>query len=151
MLVEKQKVLSEALDVLNKPDQPWEVTVEGDSIIARWKWMDATFFAPNEVNSTTKQFAFIVTLNDKGKWKELDKTEDKSKSIKMSGGKISMGSSSGKFVGKTFGKTAQIGIGKDNQTGKIGFVGFKFDTSKVKQPIRDFLTARGWKKAGLFG
>jgi len=151
MFTEKKKVLAEAPGALNKPDQPWEVTVEGDSIIARWKWMDATFFSPNEVNDQTKQFTFTVTLNEKGKWKELDKTESKSTGVKMSGGKLSFGSSSNSFSGKTNQKSIQFGVGKNNQTGQVGIVGAKFNTTSVKQPIRDYLTACGWKKAGLFG
>jgi len=44
-----------------------------------------------------------------------------------------------------------FGMGKDNQTGEVGLVSFKFNTTTVKQPIRDYLTSCGWKKAGLFG
>ena len=151
MFTEKKKVLAEAAAALNKPDQPWEATIEGDSIVARWKWMDATFFAPNEVNDQTKQFTFIVTLGGNGKWKETDKTESGSSGVKMSGGKLSFGGSSSTFIGKTSQKSFQFGVGKDNQTGQAGIIGFKFDTAKVKQPIRDYLTSCGWKKAGLFG
>ena len=150
-MLDKQSVLTQAPGALNKPDQPWEVTVEGDSIVARWKWMDATFFAPHEVNNATKAFTFIVTLNDKGKWKEIDKTENKLSGIKMNGGKLSFGSSSNSFMGKTNQKSFSFGVGKNNQTGEIGIVGFKFNTTDVKQPIRDWLISCGWKKAGLFG
>ena len=151
MVTEKKQVLAEAPGALNKPDQPWEVSIEGDSIVARWKWMDATFFSPGEVKDETKAFTFTVTLGDKGKWKEIDHTENKSSGVKMSGGKLSFGSSSSSFVGKTNQKSISFGAGKNNQTGEVGIIGFKFDTTKVKQPIRDYLTKCGWKKAGLFG
>ena len=149
--MEKNQVLAQAPDALNKPDQPWEATVEGDSIVARWRWMDATFFAPNEVTDETRAFTFTVTLDNKGKWKELDKTVSASAGVKMSGGKLSFGSSSSTFIGKTNQKSFQFSIGKNNQTGEAGVIGFKFDTTKVKQPIRDYLANCGWKKAGLFG
>ena len=151
MFTEMKKVLAEATAALNKPDQPWEVTVEGESIVARWKWMDATFFSPTEVTDETRAFTFTVTLNDNGRWKEIDKTENKSTGVKMSGGKIGFGSSSSSFSGKTNQKSFTFGAGKNNQTGEAGMIGIKFDTTKVKQPIRDYLTACGWKKAGLFG
>lgn len=151
MFTEKQRVLIDAPGSLNRPNQPWELTIEGDSIVARWKWMDAAFFAPHEVNDETRAFTFIVTLDNKGKWKEIDKTENKLAGVKMSGGKVSFGSSSSTFVGKTNKKSVQFGVGKNNQTGQAGIVGFKFDTTAVKQPIRDYLSACGWKKAGLFG
>ena len=151
MATDKQKVLADAPGALNKPGQPWEVTVEGDSIVARWKWMDATFFSPAQVTSEVKAFEFKITLKDNGKYKELDKTENKSSGMSMSGGKMSFGSSSSSFVGKTNTKSIQFGVGKNNQTGEAGIIGFKFNTTDVKKPVRDYLAACGYKKAGLFG
>ena len=151
MAADKNQVLQGASAALNRPDQPWEVAVVGDSIMARWKWMDATFFAPHEVNDQTRQFTFTVTLTNKGTWKELDQTEQKSSGVKFDGKNLSFGSSKSTFAGKTNQKSIQFGLGKNNQTGEAGIVGFKFNTTAVKQPIRDYLTACGWKKAGLFG
>ena len=151
VMSEKQTVLANAPGALNRPDRPWEVTIEGDSIVARWKWMDATFFAPHEICDETKQFTFVVSLTDKRTWKELDRTENKTSGVKMSGGKLSFGSSSSSFQGKTNQKSFSFGAGKNNQTGESGFIGFKFNTTDVKQPVRDYLTACGWKPAGLFG
>ena len=34
MFTEKQKVLADAPEALNKPDQPWEATVEGNFIVS---------------------------------------------------------------------------------------------------------------------
>jgi len=144
----KQAILAQAPRVLNRPDQPWAVTIEGDSIVARWKWMDATFFAPHEITDETRQFTFTVTLTDKGTWKEIDRTENKSAGVKMQGGKMSFGASSNNFMGKTNQKSFQFGVGKNNQTGEAGIIGFKFNTTSVKQPIRDYLTSCGWKKSG---
>ena len=151
MATDKQTVLSQAPWALNRPEQPWAVTVEGDSIVARWKWMDAAFFAPNEVNNEVKDYTFTVTLDNKGKWKELDRTEQKSSGLKMSGGGLSFGTSSNSFKGKTSQKSFSFGSGVNNQTGEAGLIRFKFDTSLVKKPIRAYLESHGWKKAGLFG
>ena len=141
-----QAVLANAPGALNHPGRPWAVTVEGASIVARWRWMDATFFAPHEVTDETRSFTFTVTLSENGKWKELDVTEKKSSGIKMSGGSIGFGSSSSTFKGKTNQKSFSLGVGKNNQTGQTGLIGFKFDTTSVKQPIRDYLTSQGWRK-----
>lgn len=148
---DKQKVLWEAPQALNNPGQPWEAAVEGDSIVARWKWMDATFFAPHEINEQTKAFTFTVTLNNNGKYTETDKSDSKSAGVKAGGGKVGFGSSSSTFIGNSSQKSIQFGIGQNNQTGETGLIGFKFDTAAVKTPIREYLAACGWKKAGLFG
>lgn len=144
-------MLAEAPGALNKPDQPWEVTIEGDSIVARWRWMDATFFSAAEVDKEVKDFTFKVTLTDKGKYKELDSTESKASNVSMSGGKMSFGTSSKSFSGKTNQKSFSFGTGADNKTGEVGLLKHKFDTTLVKKPIRDYLESNGWKKAGLFG
>lgn len=148
-MVEKQKVLQDAEKELNKDEQSWSVKVEGDSIIATWKWMDATFFTLSEVKDEDKEYKFIVTLKDNGKWKELDKTVETSKGINAKSGKISFGTSS--FSGKSVQKSITIGFGKNNDTGEVGIIKSKFDTSIIKKAIRDYLTSCGWKKAGLFG
>jgi len=150
MFVEKQKVLYDAPYVLNKLEQPWHVTVEGDSIVARWKWMDATFFAPTEISDEVRDYSFTVTLDKKGKWKELDRKNEKAASVSMNKkGGLSFGTSKSSFKGKTTQKSVQFGIGRNNQTEEFGIIGFKFDTTLVKNSIRDYLTYCGWKKAGL--
>ena len=143
-----QTVLIQAPGALNIPGRPWAVAVEGASIVARWNWMDATFFAPHEVTDETRRYTFTVTLSENGTWKEIDVTEKKSAGIKMGGGKIGFGSSSSTFKGKTNQKSFSLGMGQNNQTGQAGLIGFKFDTTSVKQPIRDYLTSQGWKKKG---
>jgi hypothetical protein len=150
-LTQKQQTLQNAPGALNRPDRPWQVTAEGDALVARWKWMDATFFAPHEVTAETRDYTFTAILSDKGTWKEVDKSEDKAAGVGMSGGKLSFGASSNTFIGKQNKKSFEFGVGQNNQTGQAGLIGFKFDTTAVKQPIRDYLTACGWKKAGLFG
>jgi len=149
MIVDKQKVLYDAVYVLNRPEQPWIVSVEGDAIIARWKWMDATFFAPHEINDETRNYSFTCTLDNKGKWHELDNVQSKSSNVKLSGNTIGFGTSKSSFKGKTVQKRVEFGLGKNNQTGDIGLIGFKFDTTIVKNSVRDYLAYCGWKKAGF--
>jgi len=150
-LTPKRQILQEAPYALNRPGIPWQVAVEGDSIVARWKWMDATFFAPHEITSEVRDYTFTVMLSDNRTWKELDRSEDKKAGVRVSGGKLSFGGSSNTFVGKQNKKSFQFGVGQNNQTGQAGLIGFKFDTTQIKEAVRGYLTSRGWKKAGLFG
>jgi len=147
MFTDKQTVLAQAAQTLNRPDQPWEVTVEDDSIIARWRWMDGTFFAPTAVTQEVRDFIFTVTLKDDGRWKERDNKKERALTIGLGG----VSGQFGTFSGKATEKATEFRLGVNNQTGEAGVVGFKFDTALIKQPIRDYLTACGWKKAGLFG
>ena len=151
MATDKQSMLFHAPNMLNREDIPWEVSVEGDTIVARWKWMNALWFAPHEITDEVKQYSFAVTLSDKGTYKELDTTEQKAKSISAGDGKIGFGTSSNAFKGKQNQKSFNLGLGRNNDTGKVGFIAFKYNTTQVKDQIRGYLETNGWKKAGMFG
>jgi len=151
MAVDKQKVLYDAPLVLNKPDQHWQVTVQGDSIVGHWKWLDAVFISVFEVTEAIKEYSFTVTLGDNGKYKELDRSGEKERDVSFSGGTLSFGSSSDKFMGKKNQKSFQFGLGADRNKDQVGVVVGKLDTTLIKEPIRQYLADCGWKKAGLFG
>lgn len=148
MYKEREIVLQEADKALNKADKPWEIKVEGNCIVANWKWMDATFFSQTKVTNEVKEYTFIVELKDNGKWKETDKINNTQKYIGTDG---KIGASKEFFVGSTTKKSYTFAIGKDNRTGETGAIGFKLDTSLIKEAVREYLTSCGWKKAGFFG
>ena len=125
--IEKQQVLEEAPNRLNRTDRPWQVTIEGDALIARWKWEDENFFAPCAVSDETKSYAFIVVLGENGRWRELDEPD---------------GTAEEEYV---FGRDGE------DPVGETGFGGFIFDPAIIKAPFYEYLTECGWKKAGWFG
>ena len=142
MFVEKQKLLKDAMVVLNNDNQPWKVIIEGDSIIAKWKWEDARFFSATGLTESVKNFTFKVTLDDNGKWHEMDIVDEKKTKIDLSSGKMSFENSF--FNGKTSRKTITIGVGQNKETGEVGVVKSNFDTSIIKEPIRNYLKKCGW-------
>lgn len=150
MAMEKQQVLQGAVQALNGEDKPWAVTVEGDAIVGRWKWMDARFFSPAAVTNEEREYIFTVALKDNGKWQEIDKTTNKQSGVSLSGGTLSFGASSSSFKGKTSQKSVSFGLGQNKQDGSVGIIKSSLDTSLIKNAVRDYLTQCGWKKAGLF-
>ncbi len=150
-MVEKQVILQNIANDLNSPDNPWQIVVEGDQIIATWKWMDATFFSLSGVSNEFKEFKFIVTLLDDYRWKENCYSTEKSSGFGKNGMKFgtSFGSGSMSSTSHSFG-----GFGIDrtgNNNNGFGMVTTSFSTGRIKQPIRDYLTRCGWKKKGFFG
>jgi len=148
--IDRQTVLAGADGALNRPGQPWVVYVDGDSIIGRWKVEDPEFFNPIDLTDDEKVYTFTVTLSAKGTWKEEDRTNESSKGVSFEDGKLTFGKSVDTFKGKTTQKSFEIGFGK-KPDGSFGVLSGKFDTSMVKEPVRNYLTACGYKKAGLFG
>ncbi len=145
-MVEKSKVLEDAKMVLNNESQPFEVNIEGDSIVAKWKWMDAGFFGIGVITDEIKEFTFQVILDDKGKWHEVDSSKSKKSKFHIKG----MSFETSTFKGTSMNKSFTIGFGKNKQTDETGIVQFQFDTKLIKEPIRNYLKNCGWKKAGLF-
>ena len=113
--------------------------------------MDARFFTEGGISDEDKEFTFTVTLKDNGKWKEVDSTSSKISSIRMHNGKLSFSKDISFSKGKTYKKSISFGIGQDKESGKVGIVESRLDTSIIKKSIRDYLKQCGWKKAGLFG
>ncbi|WP_310602392.1 DUF3592 domain-containing protein [Anaerosporobacter sp.] len=127
----KRKVLEEAPMVLNKPNQSWYVTIEGNSIVANWNWKSGIY------QSTENEFVYSVTLNDAGRWTEdLDKME---KISKHSGEKSW-------FVGKTYQKSVEVSFAKNKETGKREIEKKSMDTAEIKRAVRAYLKDCGWRK-----
>ena len=132
---------------LNRADLPFFYTVEGSSIVGRWKWQDQTLFAPAAVTQEVREFAFIVDLNEDGTYKE--RTREASTTLQAGAGGV--GYEKKAFAGNSSKKSFSISIGKDNRTGEAGIVTAKLDTDLIKRPLRDYLANLGWKpKGGLF-
>ena len=145
MFMDKMAVLGQAPAALNRPGQPWYVRVEGDSIVARWLWQDETQFAPTQVTREIQEFTFTVTLKDSGKYNEIDSSATATGGVAMSGGKLSMGTSSSAFKGHSTRKSYEFSFGSSGGVTPV------FDTETIKRPVRAYLESCGWKKVGLFG
>jgi len=159
-MFDRKKVLEDAPGALNKVDQLWEVTIEDNSIVARWKVKDTTLSEPTGMGNARKNYKFTVTLDEKGEWEERD-TIDENKLFGMTAeqpglqqGTFSLnlfGASSYSFdtrKGKSFQKSSFLTLGRDHKTGKIGMIKTEFDTKILKQSVRDYLTRCGWVKKG---
>lgn len=138
--------LQKAILELNSPVNPFEFAIEGDEVIATWKWMDATFFKPGGISKEVQDYEFHVKIDSsRHKWHEKDITGKTSTEANFKDGKITFGSSS--FSGHTASKQIVIGLGKDNSSGETGAIGFKLDTALIKTPLRRILSDMGYKKA----
>ena len=145
-MYDKQKVLNEILN-LNNGNYPFSVNVEGDTIIAKWKWMDTTYFGVGVVTESIKNFTYTVVLNNDNTYSERDNSEENTKKVDLA--QQSFGMQKDLFVGKTTNKEIQFGFGTNNNTGETGVVVNKFDTKIIKEPIRTILENNGLRNAGI--
>lgn len=140
MRLNKEEVLQKALE-LNGEDRNYEITVEGDKIITRVKWMDATFLSQGVVTDEVRDFEYIVKVYDSGKYEELDKSVERETSVR--GGLFNYNKKI--FVGKqiTFDKT--IGVGRNGEE-DFGIIDSTFNSEEYKRPVRQLLEECGYKK-----
>ena len=137
----KQEVLKNVIN-LNNEDKPYRISVDGDKIITEIKWMDATFFSPNQVTDEVRKFRFVVQVKDDKTWLELSESEQISKRVGLGGMQMHYGGFRGKQI--SFSKT--IGVGNDRSQGTTGIVNATFCSEDYKKPVRDYLTERGYQK-----
>ena len=75
----KEEILANIVNDLNVSEKNWTMSIEENRIIAYWKWKDGTFFSTESITDEVKEYKFIITLLDNGKWKESDVTNDNQK------------------------------------------------------------------------
>lgn len=143
----REEILANIANDLNGNDKKYVIYVNGNEIIAQWKWMDGVFFSPSSITDAVKVYKFIVTLLDGGKWKELDIASETSKGFSLLGG---LTFSKSGFIGHMKKKSFDLRFGKNRGEDGIKLQKTIFDTDLIKKPIRDYLKQCGWKKKGIF-
>lgn len=63
--MDRTQIISALLDI-NTKELPFELRVEGDYIVATYRWMDGRFFDIGEVTNDIKVFEYKVLLSDNG-------------------------------------------------------------------------------------
>jgi len=141
MKMTREELFQAAL-ALNGEDKKYQITVEGDTIVTRVKWMDATFFSPDAITAEMQEFEYRVRIFSNGKYTELDK----SVSTKKSAGHGGVGMNKSVFVGKQISFNKTVGVGQDNTTGEVGIIHNTFYSEEYKAPVRNLLQAAEYKK-----
>lgn len=142
--MEKEELLKEAYEELNKDEYPFKVTIENDSIIATWKWKDGNYFDIGKVTKELQEFKYTVKLLDNETYIENDSSYSNVENVNFLNQTAS--SSSEGFSGKQYRKHVEFTFGKDKETGKIGIQKYSFNTDEIHKPIREFLEKNGYKK-----
>ena len=135
----------------NNQDLPYQLELvqdehtninEGIFVVAKWKWMDATYFSGISITNEIKDFAVYVKLEPKGDYIWFDSKEEYNLSVNPN----NISSEASSFYGKTWSYHKEIVLGKDNQLNKTGLVSFTLNTKSIHQPIEEWLYKNGYKK-----
>ena len=136
------------VEEFNSKDLPYKLEIvpskedNEEYIVAKWKWMDATYFNGIKVTNEIKEFVTYVKLRKDGTYTWFDSKNESESSIGITGTNIS----SNVFYGKSWEYKKVIVLGKDNQINKSGLVSFELKTSSIHKPIEEWLNNNGYKK-----
>ena len=141
-----------AVPSLNRDDQPFTYTVEGDRVVGTWDIVKATTLYPTELEHVDKDYRITVELDEeKG---TFDFTERSSETTARADGD-GVGGSKEVFIGKQSKKEFSFsfgGVTKDEDGVTAAPVVYSFETSRIKDPLFTFLEQHGWeRKKGLLG
>jgi hypothetical protein len=145
-----------AVPALNNPAEPFEYTVEGDTIVGRWDIVRATSLYPDRLEHLDKDYSITVELDQEKQ--TFDFTE---RYAETAGDVDGDGASASKsmFIGKSSKKEFSFSFGGVNKTDEgvsMDPVAYSFETSRIKEPLFAFLEQHGWQRkkgflGGLFG
>ena len=145
-----------AVPAINDPKEPFSFAVDGKTIVATWNIVHAQFVELDfSAGTVDKDYRIVVSFNeDKGTYEFAETKHEADSSVKFEDGKISFGSSTSAFKGKSSGKSFSFQAGGAYKTDKgvSPVLMYTFETSRIKDPLFHFLEKNGWsRKKSLLG
>lgn len=139
----------ERLVALNRPTAPWGILdgrPEGVDLIAEWKIVDARWYEIFAKAGLSKVFRIYLKLDEA---KKQVRAQDLAYEVSWRAGIPTLsvaasafrGQSTSVEFGASYGFTEDFGIGEQYR--------YRFQTSEIKQPVQDAVTACGWVYKGV--
>lgn len=146
------------LPALNDPAEPFVFSVEGDTIVGSWDIVKATSLYPlaKEIETIDKDYRITVSFDaDHGTYDFTERHTSTTGSVGIDDGKIGGKLEKQLFSGKSSSKSFSWQVGGIRKTDDgitAAPLTYSFETSRIKEPLFDFLQQHGWsRKKGLLG
>lgn len=136
------EVLANAVNDLTKEDEPWIISTEGNSIIARINWKNTTNISFVEINNEMQNFEYCINLFDDYKYTEGTESTTDTASIEL--GSTSANHSA--FYGLELRDFHSIEFGVNHNTDEKGIIKTNFTTDEIRDRIRQYVEERGYKR-----
>jgi hypothetical protein len=133
---------------LNRPDQPFSYSCEGDRVIGTWDVADVTYQGLLSAGTIDEDYAITVTLDEQsGTYDVSERTSKSGSDVRLSGGTVGFGGSKqvfrGRSIGRSWGGGAALRATSHGQAGHTW--SYEFETSRIKRPLLDLLHDAGWQ------
>ena len=137
----KETVLNNCITDLNNEKEPWIITVENDSIVAKINWKDTTNINFTGITKDMENFEYRLTLNDDHTYSETMITSSGTTTF----GPTIYSAKGSFFIGTSLRHFETIEFGTNNKTGETGVIKTKFSTDEIRDKIRYYVEERGFK------
>lgn len=139
----------QAILAINRPTAPFVIhpgTDQGVDLIAEWRIVDAQWYQIFAKAGLTKVFKILMRLDPAAaEVRAVDQEWEVSWVAGVPHTRIRVSASRGQQIGKEFGRgyafTEQLQFGQ--------VYNYRFDTSEIKDPIRDVVVEHGWTYRGV--
>jgi hypothetical protein len=139
----------ERLMALNRPTAPWSVVdgrSEGADLIAEWKIVDARWYEIFAKAGLSKVFRIYLKLDEA---KKQVRAQDRAYEVSWRAGIPTLSIAASAFRGQatsvefgaSYGFTEDLTVGQQYR--------YRFQTSEMKKPVQDAVTACGWVYKGV--
>ncbi len=136
-----EKEYAKARVYFAKTHPEWTCTVEQECFVVQLNWQNSTYFNGQGVTHNARQYRHIVKLYPDGKFLAIDATVDDETSVGLGG--VHIGREA--FAGKSWNFHYEKELGYDHDTKKLGIQTYKFSTSQIQKPVREYFEEQGYK------
>ena len=118
----------------------WICTIEQDCLVIQLNWQNVTYFNGRGLTHSARAYRHIVKLYPDGKFLTLDTTVDDIQTVGLGDVHISRDA----FAGKKWNFHYEKELGYDHDTDKFGIQTYKFSTSDIQKPVREYFENEGY-------
>lgn len=144
---------------LNDPTEPYAFEAVGDTITGRWDIVHAKFLELRGVGTIDEDYVIVVEFDEnKGTYDLTESKKESQSEVTADDGKVGFSFGKSTFSGKSTSKSFNFQAGGVYNTpeGNSLTLTYKFETSRIKEPLFTFLEGNGWTRkkgflGGLFG
>lgn len=138
----KNEIIDKVIRTLNNGTYPFNAVRDGDSIIVKWEWKDATQFGIGTVSREVSAFRYVVMVNDDNTFYGYDTDESRIASLGVSGANCPQDRS---FIGHEIRFHRETAVGRNAGENNTGVRTWEFSTTKVHNVVKEVFENNGWK------
>lgn len=117
-------------------------TIEQNCLVVQLNWQNVTYFNGRGLTRSARTYRCVVKIFKNRNFYMTDVYVDNIDSIGLSGIKINREA----FAGVSWSYHYETVLGFDNKTGEKGILTYKFCTSEIQKPVKEYFKQLGLKK-----